>query len=201
MFVHCAAHRLNLALSSALSITSVRNSLGVIKDITHLFRNNALAVQTLKNHILKHVPESKRTRLVGLCETRFIERHDAINVFVELFKPIIISLQDIQDTTRSVSSSASLFLAAVEKSSFIISLLVCEHLLNFTLPLSHYLQNPTRDLSSAMNYANDIINKLKHLRNNLIETFSSIFQEANKLKKLYFDSDISCPRIIKKPKK
>ncbi|KAF0725767.1 zinc finger MYM-type protein 1-like [Aphis craccivora] len=159
-----------------------------------------LSRKTLKNHILKHVPESKRTRLVGLCETRFIERHDAINVFVELFNPTIISLQDIQDTTRSVSSSSSLFLAAVEKSSFIISLLVCEHLLNCTLPLSHYLQNPTRDLSSAMNYANDIINKLKHLRNIFIETFSSIFQEANRFKKLYFDSDISCPRIINNQK-
>jgi len=64
--------------------------------------------------------------LVGLCETRFIERHDAINVFVELLEPIIISLQDIQETNRSVSSSASSFLAAVEKSSYIISLLVCE---------------------------------------------------------------------------
>lgn len=155
IFVHCAAHRLNLALSSALSITSVRNSLGVIKDITNLFRNNALAGQTLKNHILKHVLESKRTRLVGQCETRFIERHDTINVFVELFKPIIISLQDIQDTTRSVLSSASLFLAAMEKSSFIISLLVNGLRTSFkfyasviTLPI----QNPTRNLSSAMNY-------------------------------------------------
>jgi len=80
--------------------------------------------------------------LVGLCETRFIERNDTINVFFGLLEPIIISLQDIQETHRSVSSSASSFLAAVEKTRFIISLLVCEHLLNFTLPLSHYLQNP-----------------------------------------------------------
>lgn len=200
MFVHCAAHKLNLALSSALSISSVRNSLGVINYVINLFRNNALAGYTLKNNISKYVPESKRSRLVGLCETRFIERHDAINVFVELLEPIIISLQDIQETNRSVSLSASSFLAAVEKSSFIISLLVCEYLLNFTLPLSHYLQNPARDLSSAMNYAHDIINKLKHLRNNYIETFSSIFQYANKLRKLYFDSEIVCPRIIKNQK-
>jgi len=58
MFVHCAAHRLNLALSSTLSISSVRNSLGVIKDFINLFRNNALAGHTLKNNISKYVPES-----------------------------------------------------------------------------------------------------------------------------------------------
>lgn len=40
--------------------------------------------------------------------------------FTIVCKPIIISLQDIQDTTRSVSSSASLFLAAVEKCIIII---------------------------------------------------------------------------------
>jgi len=79
MFVHCAAYRLNLVLLLALSISSVRNRLGGIKDITNLFRNTALADQTLKNHISKHVPESKRTRLVVLFKTRFIERHNANN--------------------------------------------------------------------------------------------------------------------------
>lgn len=43
IFVHCAAHRLNLALLPALSISNVRNSLSVIKDIINLCRNNALA--------------------------------------------------------------------------------------------------------------------------------------------------------------
>jgi len=66
-----------------------------IKDINDLFRNNTLAGHTFKNNISKYVPESKRTRLVGLCETRCIERHDAINVFVEFLEPILISLQDI----------------------------------------------------------------------------------------------------------
>jgi hypothetical protein len=52
-----------------------------------------------------------------------------------------------------------------------------------------------------MNYAHDIINKLKQLRNNYIETFSSIFQKANKLRKIYFNSEILCPRIKKKKTK
>lgn len=69
MFVYYLADRLNLALSSALSSSCVRDSLGVIKDIINLFRNNALAGQTVKNDILQHVPEFKRIRLVGLCET------------------------------------------------------------------------------------------------------------------------------------
>jgi len=51
-----------------------------MKNIINLFRNNALAGETLKNSILELIPETKKTRLVGLCETRFIERHEAVNV-------------------------------------------------------------------------------------------------------------------------
>jgi len=60
------------------------------------------------------IPESKNTRIVRLFDTRFIERHNAINVLVHLFKPIIINLQNIQEITRSVSSSASSYLSAME---------------------------------------------------------------------------------------
>jgi len=59
MFLHVrASHRIHLALSSSLSISSVKNSLGVIYDIINLFRNNVFADQTLKIYISKHIPES-----------------------------------------------------------------------------------------------------------------------------------------------
>jgi len=90
-------------------------------------------------------------------------------------------------------------LAAVEKSCFIISLLVCENLLSFTLPLSHYLQSPKRDLSSAVDYAKHIIIKrLKHVRQNPNESLTKIFQEASKLSKMYFDIEIKIPRTKNK---
>jgi len=60
VFVHYASHRLNLALSSALFTKNVRNCLGVMKDIINLFRNNALAGETLKNSILELIPETKK---------------------------------------------------------------------------------------------------------------------------------------------
>lgn len=117
VFVHCASHRLNLALSTK----NIRNCLGVMKDIINLFKNNALAGENLKNSILELIPETKKTHLVDLCETRLIERHEAVNVFVELFEPIIISLQNIQETDRAISAKACSLLAVVEKSCFIIS--------------------------------------------------------------------------------
>lgn len=102
VFVHCASHRLNLALSSP----NVRNCLGVMKGIINLFRNNALAGEIVKNATLELIPETKKIGLVVLYETRFIERYEAVNVFVELFEPIIVSLQNIQETDRAISAKA-----------------------------------------------------------------------------------------------
>jgi len=62
----------------------------------------------MKNYILKYA-ELKRTRLFGLCETRFIQHHDAINAFVDFFQSIIVSLLEIQVTTCSVSLNFHLF--------------------------------------------------------------------------------------------
>lgn len=74
--------------------------------------------------------------------------HDVTNVFVELVKLTIGSLQGIQERTSSRPSNASLLSA---KRSFIIFFLICENLLNQTLPLSHCFQNPMSDISSAIN--------------------------------------------------
>jgi len=56
-------HRIDLILlyiSSSLFTKSVRNFLGVIIDIIYLFRNNALAGETLKNTILELIPEPEK---------------------------------------------------------------------------------------------------------------------------------------------
>ncbi len=75
--VHCANHCLNLALSSALSIPFIKNCNGTINEISNLFRNNSYTGNVLKNNIKCLLPESKKARLLKLCETQFIERYDA----------------------------------------------------------------------------------------------------------------------------
>lgn len=92
-------------------------------------------------YIISHRTYSKnqKTHLIGLCETRFNQRHKAVNAFIQLFEPIIVSLKNIQESSHAILSKACSLLAAAEKYSFVISLLVRENLLSFTLQLSHYL--------------------------------------------------------------
>ncbi|CAH1106969.1 unnamed protein product [Psylliodes chrysocephalus] len=195
IYVHCASHRLNLALSKALSLPAARNCLGVVNEVSNFFRNNSRANHILKQQITELLPESKKTRLIRLCETRFIERHDSILVFVELLKPIVSALQIISNETRDTSSKAIMFLATIEKSEFIVSLLVCEKFLSFTLPLSKYLQSPSHDLVSALDQANDVIASLQKTRDNGESIFKQLFNTASKLLEELFGSELKIPRL------
>lgn len=84
-----------------------------------------------------YVPESKRTRLISVCRTRFIERHDSVIVFVELFEAIVHTLSEISSCGRSIASSANTLLASIEKGNFIESFFVAQKLLCTTHSLSN----------------------------------------------------------------
>lgn len=194
-YVHCASHRLNLALSNTISLPSIRNCLGIVSEIANLFRNHSNANTTFQDVIQKHAPESKKRRLVRLCETRFIERHESIISFVELFKFIVLSLEIISSKTWSISSKASAFLAAVEKSDFLLSLFVCEQLFSLTLPLSVQLQEKSMDFVSAMNRAKELIRTLHQIRETADGFFNDIFQTASQMSKDLYDIDLVVPRV------
>jgi hypothetical protein len=119
---------LNLALSNSMLIPAVRNCLGTVNEVTNFFRNHPKANKTLQETISLHAPENRKKRLLRLCDTRFIERHESLLTFVELFKCICISLENISEKTWKISSTASAFLAVMEKSDFLISLFVCDKL-------------------------------------------------------------------------
>jgi len=127
-----------------------------------------------------------------------LERHDSVLVFVELFKSIVSSLQDLSLEVRTSSATATTLLAAVEKSEFLVSLMICEKLLSHTLPLSKFLQSSLNDLVSALNYAKDIICVLKNLKKGADSVFKEIFVSVSNLSLEIFDAVIKVPRLAGK---
>lgn len=72
---------------------------------------------------------AKKSRLLHVRETSFIERHDTVNVFVDLYEEAIVpSLIELSECGRSISSRSSGLLTAIEKSYFVVSLWTCEKL-------------------------------------------------------------------------
>ena len=58
----------------------------------------------LENHIGVCMPESKKKRLVDLCRTQWVERHEAFESFSSLFKALVQSFEEIVDLQSHWSS-------------------------------------------------------------------------------------------------
>ncbi|KAF2886373.1 hypothetical protein ILUMI_19800, partial [Ignelater luminosus] len=106
-YMHCAAHKLNLAIAKTCSLPSVRNMMGVVSSVTNFVRESAKRLELIKRAILEKHPEAKKVKLQSLSDTRWLERHDALLQCKELFDSIIQFLEEMDKTSPS-SKSASL---------------------------------------------------------------------------------------------
>ena len=52
-------------------------------------------------------PESKRQRLKTICATRWVERHDAIFVFMELIEAVVARLEELTLVPGETGSKAN----------------------------------------------------------------------------------------------
>lgn len=102
--MHCSAHSLNLAIGYACQIQMIRNSMGTVKSITSFFKKSAQRTNILKTHIKSSLPESNHDRLISMCETRWVQKHESIKRFHEMYIPIIHSLEELQEVINNETS-------------------------------------------------------------------------------------------------
>lgn len=122
IYVHCAAHSLNLAISTASEIQSIRNCLGIIEKF-YVFFNTPKRNTVLLNCIEKSDEEPKVKTLKRLCATRWVQRYDAVSDFIKLFSYVVDSLDVIKDWNDTTATDASLLLKSID-TEFLISLQV-----------------------------------------------------------------------------
>ena len=117
-----------------------------------------------------------------LCETRWIERHDAVLVFVELFDAICAALENLAASGTEVSAEAECLLSAISRSSFLISVLTLKHALSLTKPLSMTLQNDEIELCKATELVSTVLKVLKNWRSGSgLGRFETVANEAEAL--------------------
>ncbi|XP_025414970.1 52 kDa repressor of the inhibitor of the protein kinase-like [Sipha flava] len=107
-YTHCANHRLNLVLSKASTVPSIRNTVGIITNIYNFLRESALRTQLLSEKITELFPFQKAVKAKKLCETRWVERHDGILHFLEILPAIIVTLDELSFSNHTGSNAQSL---------------------------------------------------------------------------------------------
>lgn len=192
MYVHCSNHCLNLALSTASDLPSIKNTTGTVESVYDFF-NTPKRQTCLENHIDEAV---KKKKLVQYNPTRWIERQTSITVFTDLQLSIISALEEIsQWDDRKTSASAQQLLTAIRASEFNIILRILNSILMYTLPLSLFLQKENIDLAAAVEYAENVVTQLRFIRSKADEKFSALFAEIEKVhESIGFDID-RLPRL------
>lgn len=100
IYIHCASHVLNLCLNSASKIAEIRSMFGALAEICSYFRRSAKKSLILSNVFKANGKTSKR--LSSYCETRWVERHDCVELFFESMPEIVEALEEIGATGKDI---------------------------------------------------------------------------------------------------
>lgn len=180
-YTHCFSHSLNLCITKACEVSSIKHMMGVIGTIASFFSASAKRADKLKSIIESEISNSesnkqRKAKLKTLCETRWVERHDSLMTFKELYVFILNALEELQhDTNTETSSKALLYLNSIIKSEFLVAIDVAVLCLGYTLQLSVALQSKEQDLSRALSDVMVIKGALQNLRKDADKQFNSVF--------------------------
>ena len=94
MYVHCAAHTLNLYVVAACKIQLVQNMMSTMVKICLFFSNSPKRELELETNI-QAMNSGKATKLVSLCKTLWVARIDALEVFLDLYPTVVHTLEVI----------------------------------------------------------------------------------------------------------
>ena len=96
LYTHCASHRLNLCIVKCCSILEISNMMESADKISHFFNNSP---RLWSNGFMKFLHDMRREKVKDMCCTRCLERHEAFEVFIDLFMPITCCLEEIANSS------------------------------------------------------------------------------------------------------
>lgn len=195
-FVHCSAHTLNLVIAHSCEIPIIRNCIGTVKSVINFFRISSLRTDVLDG-IIKNTGDSKRHKtLLGLCETRWTEKHESLARFVDLYEHIVEALEALQEKTNKDTAVQALQLAStITKSEFIIALLTLNKVFSYTSNLTKNLQKVNVDLVACVEHVDLIVQSIQSSRDSCDQSFSIIYKQVEKLV-LNMGGEIRKPRTV-----
>ncbi|KAL5496899.1 hypothetical protein EMCRGX_G013272 [Ephydatia muelleri] len=193
-YVHCSNHVLNLCLSHGSREQAVRNAMGILSSAANFFSHSSKRTALLETIVTNQTPDSNKKRLLQLCETRWVERHDAVLTFVELFSPLVTCLTTCLDLDKDTATSAQMILNSISRPEFIVATSVMHEVLAVTKPLSVQLQKVGIDLIKAMSLVDETIACLEDKRSD-DASFLTVWEVAESLASVA-DVDLKQPRQV-----
>ena len=186
VYVHCASHRLNLAVAGACQLQNVRNMMGNVKTVADFFNNSPKRQLLLESQIKALMPTPKHKTLIDVCRTRWVLRIDGLIRFEEMYEPIVKSLEVIkmnEDKTWNQDSckDASGLFAACSSFEFLIALVTVRNCLAYIRAATVKLQRESMEMMKGYQEIEEIKQDLRSLRDNLEMKNHGWYEDAESL--------------------
>lgn len=164
----CTNHMLNLSISRSSRIPAVKNAVVAMQKCL-LFLNGSSKRKEVTSTFLQH-------KLIKLCETRWIERHDAVLQFLFYYSEILSILDQIAEwKDPNAAIPAQGLRACLSSCKMLFSIVCLSDVLSCTQQLSQFLQKPERDLKAAREEVEITMKKLTRRREKSEDYFQGIF--------------------------
>lgn len=182
LYMHCSNHVLNLVASDSAKQQDIRNCIGTVKEVIAFLRGSAKRMHLFKEKLQGFSEDFAKRTLSSFSETRFVEKHEKIVRFKEMFPAIVTTLEDIENWTDTIAATkATQYSAALFNHRFLVALCVCSRFSAILLPISKNLQDPEVDLLECVEQVNDIRALLQECRTKGEQEFRDIFLQAEKI--------------------
>ncbi|GBN51906.1 repressor of the inhibitor of the protein kinase [Araneus ventricosus] len=140
-------------------------------------------------------PEQKKKKLISLCETRWVERHDSVFLFKDILEPILLSLLKMEEESSDSASKAHALSSSISQFHFIVNHFVLSRMLSATHDLSEKLKKNI-DVSQAIANVTSVLDLLSKQRVNANDNFKILYSQVKELAaKLDIKEDI--PRVCR----
>ncbi|XP_056016929.1 52 kDa repressor of the inhibitor of the protein kinase-like [Ostrea edulis] len=210
LYTHCRSHVLNLSIASACKLPLVRNMIDVLNSV-FIFFDSSPKRQGFLETIVENdgSVDFSRKKLVGLCKTRWVERHICFDVFYTMYKFVIKCLQHILNQNLDESTSenwswdrqtkvtAQGLLASMTSFSVLITFVFVRYVLDTIKPLTLKPQKRDIDIFTASKLIEEHVDRIKEIRRAVDTELESCFEDA---KQIADDLDIviKTPRVCSK---
>ena len=179
VYVHCAAHTLNLCVVAACSLQLVKNMMGTMVEICLFFSNSPKRQLELERHAISR-------KLVDMCKTRWVARIDALEVFIDILPAVTQALEVISEGSSSgwnsdSCRSAGNLLTCISQFKFVITLIVVMKCLGYIKGLTTSLQMRAKDICHAYNEVSVVKTTLQEVRESVDIHHKQWFDIASEL--------------------
>jgi len=183
--------------------------MSVVNETFLFFHLSSKRQRFLDTVIPVHAPETRRTKILGLCKTRWVERHTALESFEELYECLAVTFEAILhpqnhpeipqvDTwnwdTETTTKTRGL-LASMMNFQNIVSFLVLMNCLHPLSGLASKLQKRDQDILNAYNNIDDVAADIQGIRDK-VEKEYDVWYEASKTLAEVVRSIESAPRVV-----